>query len=140
MAANLTVAQVAVAIRAVPDGGSIPQTVTDVLDILVPAAAAIVEAYASGAPTAVANAALVRLTGWLWDSDPADTSTGRALQNSGAAALLAQWRRQRAGALVPPAAVAPVAPGAGIPEPPGEGHFILSAKDGGLAWVEFPEA
>ena len=140
MAVTLQVPEVAVAIRAATETDAVDPRVLQVLRIMVPAATAIIESYAPGAPDAVANAALVRLTGWLWDSDPSEGGTGRALQNSGSAALLAQWRRQRAAALDADLSPAPGTPGAGgVPTPPSTGHYILTSTNGGLAWVEFPQ-
>ena len=139
MAVTLTESEIAVAIRAAADADNVDGRVLQVLRILVPAGTAIIEAYAPDAPDAVANAALVRLAGWLWDSDPSEDRTGRALQNSGAAALLSIWRRQRAAAVGGTESASPGTPAAGgVPTPPADGHYILTATNGGLAWVAFP--
>ena len=76
-----------------------------------PAVAATVERYASAAPQAVRDEAVIRATAWLRDTrgaarvsgvanitfQPAPTSSAAWFRNSGAAALLAPWRRRRAG-------------------------------------------
>ena len=133
--AELTLGQIAVAIRAATDPEQVPAAITTTLEIMVPAGRAICTAFAPDAPEAVGNAALVRLVGWLWDSDPADASLGMALQNSGAAPLLAQWRKQRAAVLGGEIGAATIA----VPVPPGAGHFILTSNEGDLSWVEFPQ-
>ncbi|MDE0219364.1 MAG: hypothetical protein OXJ90_08850 [Spirochaetaceae bacterium] len=139
MAITITPAQVAVAIRTATNENDVPPAVTSVLAFLVPAASAIVLDYAPLAPDAVHDAALIRLAGWLYDSDPADPAVGRAMQVSGAAALLSRWRAHRAGAV---GAVAgepvPIPTPAGLPTPPAEGHFILTVTNGVLGWVAFP--
>ena len=85
--------------------------IRDTLNILIPAARAILEDHAPGAPAEVRNAALVRLVGWLYHNVPGPyvpdvhmTESGRdvpevklprlghALSRSGAASLLSQWR------------------------------------------------
>lgn len=142
MAITITAAEIAVAIRAAADTDNVPSAVATVLGFLVPAASAIVLEHAPGAPDAVQNAALIRLCGWLYDADPADPSVGRAMQVSGAAALLARWRVHRAGIIGTLDAgggdgPAP-APGAGLPPIPGAGSFILVTKNGELSWLAFP--
>ena len=138
MAVTLTPADVAVAIRAATATDAVPAPVTTVLGFLVPAASALVLDYAPTAPDAVHNGALIRLAGWLYDSDPADPAVGRALQVSGAASLLAPYRQHRAGAVGAATPVPTPAPGAGIPPPPPEGHYILTVTNGVLGWIEFP--
>ncbi|MCY4059057.1 MAG: hypothetical protein OXG44_13730, partial [Gammaproteobacteria bacterium] len=75
--------------------------------------------HAPAAPDAVHNAALVRLSGWLFDADPTDSRIADALYVSGAANLLSQWREHRAGAIGTVSATGgdtPVpTPGAGLP-------------------------
>ena len=140
--AELTTGQIAVAIRAATDPAMVPASVEAVLEIMIPAARDICAAFAPDAPDSVGNAALVRLVGWLWDSDPADASLGRALQNSGAGPLLSQWRKQRAAVLAGESSggipTPTPTPGGNVPNPPGSGHFILTSNNGSLSWVEFP--
>ncbi|MDD9990374.1 MAG: hypothetical protein OXP75_01095 [Rhodospirillales bacterium] len=142
MPVTITVQEVAVAIRATADDGEIPAAISTTLGFLFPAASALVVEYAPDAPDAVQNAAAVRLTGWLFDADPTDPRLGQAMQVSGAAPLLAKWRVHRAGAIGPAsggAAPGPApAPGAGLPDVPGDGSFILTVNNGVLAWVAFP--
>ena len=89
--------------------------VDDALDLelkrMGPAVAATVERYASQAPQATRDEAVVRGIAWLRDTrgaarmsgagsinfQPAPTSSAAWFRNSGAAALLAPWRRRRAG-------------------------------------------
>lgn len=140
MAITITAAQVALAIRAATDPEEIPEAVSTVLSFLVPAASSIVLAWAPSAPDAVHDAALIRLTGWLYDADPADGRSGQAMQLSGAASLLAPFRVHRAGIIDTPddgPAPAP-APGGGVPAPPSAGNFILTSNNGELSWVAFP--
>lgn len=144
MAVTITVPQVAIAIRAAAQIDTVPPEVTLVLGFLVPAASAIILDYAPGAPDEVHDAALIRLTGWLYDADPTDSRVSRALEVSGGAGLLARWRVHRAGIIqsgasgdTPTPAPVPV-PGGGIPAPPGSGHYILTADNGELEWVQFP--
>ena len=83
----------------------------DVAGRLLAVTQAIVERFAAGAPVEVRNEAIIRLAGWLRASPPADiapTGVGSirffwksdndraALRKSGAAGLLAPWRRPRA--------------------------------------------
>lgn len=99
MAVTITAAQLAAAIRADAGNSAILAEVTRLL----PVATAIVERYAPGAPEAVQNEAVVRLSGYSFDApfNPAvgRTVTTNALQASGAAALLAQWRDHRGGVI-----------------------------------------
>ena len=77
---------------------------------LLPVAQATVERFAANAPVEIKNEAIIRLAGWLNSSPPGDlvpTGVGgidftwrpgasrNALRNSGAAGLLAPWRRPR---------------------------------------------
>lgn len=82
----------------------------DVVDRLGGAAAALVEAHAPGAPQAVKDEAVIRCAAWMKSSPPNELfaiSTGgddmafrplasrNALRASGAAGLLAPWRKPR---------------------------------------------
>jgi len=119
MAVTITQSRAAVAIRAATSTDEIPEPTDAALSVLFPAAVAIIEQYAADAPSAVQNAACVRLLGWLWDADPADAQLGRGLQASGAASLLQLWREHRAGAIgadAPPDG-GPVTPQPGPPAP-----------------------
>ncbi|MDE0383814.1 MAG: hypothetical protein OXI22_08030 [Defluviicoccus sp.] len=144
MAVTITPAEVAVAIRAAATKDTVPGPVTTVLAFLVPAATAMLLEYAPGAPDAMHNAALVRLAGWLYDADPTDARVSSALYVSGASNLLGQWRVHRAGAVgsaAPSGGGTPgpsPTPGAGLPTPPESGYYILTVRNGVLAWVEFP--
>ena len=142
MAVSITQAQATVAIRAAPNADAIPAPVATVIGVLWPGAVMAVVEYAPDAPDAMHDAAVVRLLGWMWDAEPTDPAVGRAIHVSGAAPLLAPFRKHRAGAIgaVEPDAGggAPVPPGAGLPPLPAEGSFILTVKDGELTWVAFP--
>lgn len=138
MAITITAAQVAVAIRAATDVNDVPDVVATVLDILVPAAGAIILEWAPSAPDSVHDASLVRLSGWLYDADPADSRAGQAMQLSGAASLLAPFRAHRAGIIDAPGDVPGSVPGGGVPTPPASGSFILTSNNGVLTWIAFP--
>lgn len=145
MPVTITEATAAVAIRAATDADTIPPAVADTIAVLFPAAAAMVVEHAPAAPDEVQNAAVVRLLGWMYDADPTDSRISRAIFVSGASGILAQWRVHRAGAITetgngggPTPTPTPV-PGGGVPSPPSSGHYILTANDGDLAWVEFPQ-
>ena len=58
----------------------------------------------SNAPNEVADEAVVRLAGYIFDSPEAPMGTGfaGAFRNSGAMALLSPWKKRRAGALASP--------------------------------------
>lgn len=139
MPVTITVEQAAVAIRATTDAGTIPAPVAMTLGFLFPAAVALVTEYAPAAPNDVLNAAAIRLTGWLYDADPTDPQIGRAMQVSGATALLGRWRVHRAGAVgTVDAEPVPVPAGSGLPPVPDDGTFILSVQNGVLTWLKFP--
>ena len=101
MAVTVTAQQLAYRLRLIADTAEVleePQlsVVTDLLG----AASALVLAYAATAPDAVHNEAVTRLAGFLYDS-PLGAS-GRfqnALHQSGATAILAPFRIQRATAI-----------------------------------------
>lgn len=63
---------------------------------------AVIATYAPDAPDAVKFQACVQCVGYVWESPasaPARMNFANALQNSGAAALLAPWRVHRAGVI-----------------------------------------
>lgn len=145
MPVTITPETAAVAIRAATDADTIPPAVAGTIAVLFPAASAMIEEHAPSAPDAVQDAALVRLLGWMYDADPTDSRVSRAIAVSGAAGILAQWRVHRAGAITetgngggPTPTPDPVPGGGGVPSPPPSGHYILTANDGDLEWVEFP--
>jgi len=142
MAVTTTQAAVTVAIRAAASASAIPAEVTAAMDLIFPAAVAIVTEYAPAAPDAVQNAAVVRLAGWLYDADPTDSRSMDAIRVSGAAPLLMPWRVHRAGAIAGAGAAPGPSPSptpSGLPTPPASGHFILTVTNGVLSWVEFPQ-
>jgi len=142
MAVTITQGQAAVAIRAATDADAVPAPVQTTLGFLMPAATAIILQYAPSAPDDVHNAALIRLLGWLFEADPTDSRISRAIQVSGAAPLLSQWRVHRAGLVEGQSAPGTVIPpGAGLPpEPPDAAtvDYILAYKGGQLVWQRFP--
>ena len=92
MAVTLTIAQLATALRV---GTSTEEA--EILTRLLAASTETVGLYAPSAPDAIANEAVVRLAGYLYDQpNVGGRGTTNALRNSGATALLAQWRVQRA--------------------------------------------
>ena len=139
MAVTITDAQIAVAIRAATAEDDVPGPIQVVLAILIPAATACVLDYAPKAPDALHNAAVVRLTGWLYDADPTDPQISQAIRVSGAGPLLSAYRVHRAGIIGDTAGgVPPSPPAAGLPPAPAAGSFILTVQDGVLSWVAFP--
>ncbi len=68
---------------------------------MLPAATAIVEEYAPGAPEAVQNRAVSMLCGFWYSQDPAPEyrAQGNSFAFSGAQALLTRWKVRRAGAI-----------------------------------------
>ena len=139
MAFSISDGQIAVLIRAATDSTSVPAPVALALSFLVPAAKDMIEQYAPGAPGEVMDTALVRLAGYLYDMGPESARLSNPLVNSGAAAILAQWRVHRAGVINPTTATTPVEPAGNIPEPPTAGTFILAADNGELEWLTFPK-
>ena len=85
---TLTRAQLAVALHVDDDDTDQAAQLDRVLDT----ASALVEAVTEDAPVEVANEAVVRVAGWLFDTDPAMPKNGDPLKASGAAQLLARWR------------------------------------------------
>lgn len=142
MAVSIPQGDATVAIRAATSAENVDPAVNTVIGYLYAACVALVEEYAPEAPDSVHNIALIRLLGWMYDTDPTDPSLGRAMMVSGAAPLLGQWRVHRAGVIGDTDAAGgttPVAPGAGLPPAPASGHYILSVNDGTLVWLEFPD-
>ena len=137
MAVTITADEAAVAIRAATSPMNIPAPVQETLRWIYPAAVAIVVEYAPLAPDAVHDAALIRLLGWLWEADPNDSRVGRALNVSGAAPLLGQWRQHRAG-IIGAAEAAPAPAPSELPDVNPTGNFILTTQNGELVWVAFP--
>ena len=91
MAVTITARELSNALRADPDNpGTFPQ-----IERLLPVATAIVETYSNDAPDAVQNEAVVRLAGYLYDQPfaPQGQTYSNALRNSGAAAILALYRK-----------------------------------------------
>ncbi len=88
-------------------------TNTDVTNHLGEVASGLVENYASGAPQALKDEAVIRFSGYLAQSDFGTilkegigprtvdyvTNHASAFRNSGAAMLLSQWRVRRAGGI-----------------------------------------
>lgn len=126
-----------VAIRAATDPNAIPEPIQVAVNFLYPAAVAIVQDYAPGAPDEVHDVALIRLLGWLFDADPTDSRISRAMQVSGAAPLMSRWRVHRAGAVGVESEL-PAPPAADLPPAPVGGSWVLISNNGTLAWVKFP--
>ena len=81
------------------------------VEALLEVACALIERYASAAPQSIKNEAIVRVCGWLRQSPAGDvmptgvggitlswrpTASRNVMRSSGAAGLLAPWRRPRA--------------------------------------------
>ena len=61
---------------------------------------AVIEQYAPNAPDTVKDQACIMAAGYIWEAPaaaPARMNFSNALQNSGAASLLAPWREHQAG-------------------------------------------
>ncbi len=140
MAVTVTAPELAVVLRLASATDNVDTAVALVLKFALAAASRCVVDYAPDAPDDVHNAAAIRLCGWLYDAEPSDPQVSRALQVSGAQALLSAYRVHRAGVFGettegPGPAPAPSV----IPAPPDSGHYILSSDNGALEWLEFPE-
>jgi len=135
---TITSGTAAVSIRAAAAGAALPAAVQVALDVLFPAAIAMVERYAPEAPDDIHNAAVVRLLGWMWDSEPGLATSRTGIVASGAAAVMSMWRVHRASAVDEPAAITPAAPAGNLPPLPASGSFVLSAENGELEWLPFP--
>ena len=139
MAFDLTNNQVAVAIRVSTDPNTDPPVaIKTALDCLIAAGKERIMRYAPTAPTAINDAALIRLVGFLYDAEAGDPRNTDPLMSSGAAALLSPWRFHGIGILEESGAAAVIEPGSGLPPLPVEGSYVLSAENGELAWLAFP--
>jgi len=140
MAFTITNEDIAISIRA-GTSVNIPADVLAVINYLVPAGKALIEDYTDTAPDAIMDAALIRLVGFMYDADPADSRRIDPLSASGALGLLARFKTHRAGVIGEViATLTPDMPGGGgiVPAPPAEGHFILTANNGKVTWQKFP--
>ena len=96
MAVTLDRAGLALALNVITgQADAIPAGQAAVLDRLLAAATAEVEAYAPDAPAAAQNEATVRMAGFLHDMPPEDNRAQNPLRSSGAMALLAKHRDVR---------------------------------------------
>ena len=97
MAVTLTRAQLAVELRLVAtETDTVPAGQGAVLDRAFAAATALVTDYATAAPDAVANEAVVRLASRLYDQAGSEGRGGNPMVQSGAAALLSRYRTRAA--------------------------------------------
>ena len=97
MAVTLTRPALAVALRiVVSEGETLTTGQTATLDRLLAAASTLVEQYAPHAPASLHNEAAIRIAGYLFDTDPAESRrVASPLLYSGAAALLSRCRPRR---------------------------------------------
>ena len=122
MAVTLTAAALAVRLRIIvteTEYTDLAQGLQDTVTGLLTTGTLIVERYAPIAPEAAQNEALIRLAGWLHDTDPAEIRRVQSpLMHSGAAAVIAPWRRQTSATstadATSTAAAAGAVPGAGV--------------------------
>lgn len=140
-AATITVAEALVAIRVHTSTTEVAQPgVAATAAELFPAAVALCERWQgrTDVPADIINAAVVRVFGYLWDSDPAQRGTdGAVMAQSGAASLIGLFKVRRAGLIGNDAG--PVPPeSAQVPVQPGEGRWVLQSVNGELEWVKFP--
>ena len=91
MAVTLTVPQLTNALRV----GDTPEE-TEIVTRLLAVGTELVGQYAPDAPDAILDEAVVRTAGYLFDQPTVSNRSPNALRNSGAAALLAPYRVQRA--------------------------------------------
>ena len=92
-------AQLAIHLRISTDDAAPTGALATVLDRIVATSTAMVEKFAPDAPVAIKDEAVVRLAGWLYDSDPSGANPGGpvALRASGAASILGGYRVRRGG-------------------------------------------
>ena len=101
MAVTRTIAQLSGDLR-IGDGVTAPTgSVLIVLTRIAATATAMVLRYAPDAPDAIHDEAFVRLSGYLFDSDPSGSSPGGpvAMVASGAASICSAFRVRRAGVI-----------------------------------------
>lgn len=93
----ITTADLAIALRLSTDGLDLDAAQTAVLTRLAGVASALVESYAPSAPESIKQEASIRVAAYLYDT-PAHLANApqNAFASSGAMALLAPWRVQRA--------------------------------------------
>ena len=99
MAVTRTVSQLAADLR-LGDGTTEPTGAQGIVLARIDATArAMVLEHAPDAPSEISNEAFVRVSGFLYDSDPSGSTPGgpSALRSSGAAAILSPYRVRRAG-------------------------------------------
>ena len=99
MAVGITEAQLGVELRlatAEAEYADLPEGQRALVARRLASATIEVEQYAPDAPTAVQDEALIRLAGWLYDTDPSEARRAASpLHSSGAAALLGRYRKHR---------------------------------------------
>ena len=99
MAVGISEAQLGVELRlatAEADYADLPEGQRALVARRLASATIEVEQYAPDAPTAVQDEALIRLAGWLYDTDPSEARRAASpLHSSGAAALLGRYRKHR---------------------------------------------
>ena len=96
----VTLGALAVHLRLSTDPETAPTgALATVLGRILATASAMVDAYAPDAPGAIADEAVVRLAGWLYDADPSGASPGgpSAMRASGAASILGPYKVRRGG-------------------------------------------
>ena len=92
----LTTAQLAVALRIIgAETETVPAGAAAVITRQASVARALVTAHAPGAPADVADEAVIRLTGFLYDQSPGMPRANNAMVASGAGAILAPWHVAR---------------------------------------------
>lgn len=127
-------AQLAAALR-VPDSSD--EGDGPLLDRFIAVGTAIAGLYAPDAPSDVADEAVIRLSGWLYDRDAAMPSEAAFVQ-CGAAGLLSRWRVRSVAILPPTTGIVPAVP-TDLPSPPESGFFVLAVENGELTWLKFPK-
>lgn len=139
MAFTVTDGQLAVLLRVATDEATVAAPIALAIKFLSLAAKESITRYAPHAPDEIHDGALIRLAGFLYDQDPTDPITTNPMRTSGAEAMLAPWRVIGVGVLTgDDGEPLPVPGGGNVPDPPADGHYILTSNEGVLTWVEFP--
>ena len=138
MAFTITDGELAVMLRVATDENAVAAPIALAIRFLAAAAKETITRHAPDAPDEVHDGALIRLAGFLYDQDPTDPVTRNPMDVSGAAALLAPWRTHNAGVITGDESEPVPIPTGSVPNPPDDGHYILTSNDGVLKWVSFP--
>ena len=97
MSVTITAIQLAAALRIGDGVAPLEEPQAGVLNRILASATALIESYAPQAPESIMNEAVIRVSGFLFDSPPGGGARfANPLSDSGAQALLARFRIVRA--------------------------------------------